>query len=178
MSKPIHDLALHERVEDDIKIVERVPNGWNYIYKFNNQMCVQFVPYHKEFKAKAPKQQSMKLEDSPRDEVLKMIAYWNSLKIIKYTGLPTDISLVYNTAKKKHTKEKIIEAMKNYAAVIADQDHFFNTKWPLLKFLKQGNCIPDFVNEGDKWINYKSANQSQKPIGDGEDEDTNERFTG
>lgn len=57
MEKNIYNLKLHEELEiqkGQLNFIQRVPGGWNYVYKFG----VQFVAFHDEFKEK-PKQQEL-----------------------------------------------------------------------------------------------------------------------
>ena len=41
----LYSMKIGDKETDSIKIVERVPGGWNYIYTFNGQIAVVNVPF-------------------------------------------------------------------------------------------------------------------------------------
>lgn len=176
MIDKIHNMKLHDRLVDKYRTIERVPGGWNYIYSNENGITSHYVPYSKEFDDK-PKQTSIPIEPT-FPELEKLIVYWNSKKIIRCNSPTVDLNKAYKNSLGKFTKDKIKEAIDNYTTVLHDQDSFFSHKWSLIKFLKQRNCIPDFIKEGEKWINYKSNKETNETKTEEEDEHTNARFAG
>ena len=55
---------------------------------------------------------------------------------------------------KKYSKEDIVTAINNYSTCYHDQDFYYSHVWRLDKFLKQGNGLPDFLEDGQVWLNY------------------------
>ena len=84
---------------------------------------------------------------------------WNSLNIIIHKELTPEIIKAIDKALKTYKREQIELAMTRYAQIYHDTSYFFNHKWSLIKFLTQGNAIPDFLDEGDKWENYKAKSK-------------------
>ena len=86
--------------------------------------------------------------------------FWNSQNIIVHKELNDDKIKAIQKALKKYSLEDIKKYIERYAKVINDKNYFFDTRWGLIDFLKQKNAMPDFTDEGSKWLNY--INQSNK----------------
>lgn len=56
----------------------------------------------------------------------------------------------------KFSIKDITEAITHYVAAYNDPKYFFKYKWDLPTFLKQRNCIPNFMEGGVAWENYKA----------------------
>jgi len=140
----------------------RTINGWNFLTKGGG---VAFIPMHNEFKPKEvkPVQTAMVIKS---DLIENLVNYWNTKDIIKCRAVTPEIEKQYRKIRASKFKDRIKEAIDNYAEVLHSDD-YFDHKWSLITFLKQKNCIPDFINEGEKWINYKSSKES-KPTEVGE----------
>lgn len=86
--------------------------------------------------------------------------FWNSQNIIFHKELNDEKIKAIQKALKKYSLGDIKKYIERYAKVINDKNYFFDTKWGLIDFLKQKNAMPDFTDEGSKWLNY--INQSNK----------------
>jgi len=80
--------------------------------------------------------------------------FWNLQKITVHKEITTDVQKAIIKALNKYDLDTILLAISRYSKVYNDASYYFNHKWTLIKFLTQSNCIPDFLDEGDKWINY------------------------
>ena len=133
----------------------RIPGGWTYTTKHKNEFV---IPYTTEFKPKSKKPEQTEIE-IPSTELERLIEFWNTKDIVKCKGVTEGIKKAYLKAKKNFSKELIAQAINNYTVVLKDQGYYLDTYWGLEKFLKQSNCIPDFINTGEKWINYKKSTE-------------------
>lgn len=163
--RTIHDLELHECLEiktkgllTQRKLVTRLPGGWEYTTIYKDTGTSIFVPFTSEFKPKKEKQPEQ-AEMFPESEVDALVVFWNTKGIVKCTKLSEGIKKAYTIAKKKHGKEIVKEAIENYSKILKSE-YYFDTKWSLETFLKQGNCIPKFHNGGERWIDYTSKDVS------------------
>lgn len=89
----------------------------------------------------------------------KIFDYWNQQNITVHRKLTKSIEQEIDKALKKYSEEEIIEAITRYSQVYHDKDYYFQYAWTLPNFLKQRNALPDFLEDGQKWINYKERNK-------------------
>jgi hypothetical protein len=66
-------------------------------------------------------------------------------------------------ALKQYTLENILDAISRYSKIYHDKNYFFKYNWTLMNFLKQKNALPDFMDEGQKWVAYKNATTTKEP---------------
>jgi len=84
---------------------------------------------------------------------LEILELWNAEEIIKHTEsepLKKEIA----KALKKPGKEKVILAITQYSRLLHDSDFYYSNKFTLINFLKQKNALPNFLSDGQMWINY------------------------
>lgn len=93
---------------------------------------------------------------------LEIFDYWNSKDIIKHKELTDVIDKAITKALKTYSVEQIKEYIDRYNTVIKDNNYYFDTKWSLDLFITQKNAIPDFTDEGSKWLNYRDKKQQLK----------------
>lgn len=161
--KNIYDLSLHEcLVVDESLKIRRVPGGWNYEYLIGQEVSVQFVSLNKEFQLKSAPSPKILKTKSPIDWN-KFLHLWNSINAIRCNSITDDIKKLYAISEKKYTKEGICTSIINYGKVLnSETKYFFDTKWSLSTFLKQSNCIPNFLSDGETWVNYKNSQSSKE----------------
>lgn len=89
---------------------------------------------------------------------------WNKLNFVKHRELTEQILSQIRKSLSLYGKNKIFEAMLNYSKVYHDESYFFKYKWSLIEFLKQANAMPEFFNDGVKYLNYcnRKTNKSIK----------------
>jgi hypothetical protein len=95
------------------------------------------------------------------DNNIKLIDYWNSFNISKHTHKNKAV----NKAIKKLSDNDIEDlrtAIKRYSEAYKDKDHYYKHKWALDKFIKQGNGYVDWLDEGQRWIEYGGKNGGNK----------------
>lgn len=88
------------------------------------------------------------------DKILDIYNYWNSLGKPTHTKLTDSIAKAIKKALKTYSVEEIKKAILNYKTVLNDKEYYFDYIWGLDTFLKQSNCLPHFVDSGEKWLNY------------------------
>lgn len=79
---------------------------------------------------------------------------WNKLNFVRHRELTEQILSQIRKSLAMYGKNKIFEAMLNYSKVYHDESYFFKYKWSLIEFLKQANAMPEFFNDGVKYLNY------------------------
>ena len=84
----------------------------------------------------------------------EIFEYWNTKGLVKHKKINKNIQEAISKALKEYDIDDILDAIDNYEEVVHDQTYFFDTIWPLDKFLKQQNALPEFLNEGAKWLSY------------------------
>lgn len=88
--------------------------------------------------------------------------FWNSKNIIKHKELNATTIKAIQKALKEYTADVIKECISRYDKVIKDNNYYFDTRWSLCEFLKQKNAMPDFLDEGSKWLNYINRRKDPK----------------
>jgi len=84
---------------------------------------------------------------------LEILSIWNAEEIIKHTEsepLKKEIA----KALKKPGKENVILAINQYSKLLHDTEFYYSNKFTLLNFLKQKNGLPNFLSDGQVWVNY------------------------
>lgn len=94
--------------------------------------------------------------------VQKIFSIWNQQNIVIHKELTPEINKSADKAIKLYGLDNVIIAIQRYAQVFWDKDYFFDYKWTLVKFLSQKNALPDFLDEGDKWLNYQLFKHQQQ----------------
>lgn len=94
-------------------------------------------------------------------EVKTIYDYWQSKKIKKHQVLSEKIINIIKQALKTYDIDAIKQAIDRYEEVLHDNDYYFDTVWGLDKFLKQSNALPEFLDDGDKWISYQNKKSKQ-----------------
>lgn len=94
----------------------------------------------------------------------KIFDYWNSKKITIHKDRDCEKYIKgFQKAIKKYDEQSICLAIDRYAEIY-HAEYYFNYKWDLDVFLSQKNCIPDFLDGGAKWENYKYWLEKNKKI--------------
>lgn len=156
LAERLYSMQLGDVIDTENGVYLKVVNGWIFTTILNKEFHLPMTNEHKPKKKKKPEQGTLALGDSPLE---KLIRYWNKKSAIKCNGPTPTLEKAFKNALSKFSKENIVVAIENYDEVLTS-NHYFDTKWGLEKFLKQGNCIPDFLNDGEKWINYKESNKN------------------
>ena len=103
--------------------------------------------------------------------IQKIFNTWNDSNIIKHRELTDSIRNQIKKSLKTYSLEQILLAINHYKEAFHSDYEYCDYKWNLETFLKQGNCLKDFLDDGTKWNNYldwknKKSNpySSSKPI--------------
>lgn len=90
---------------------------------------------------------------------LKVFSVWNKQEIIRHKKITPELKKSIDKAVKQYGIDNVILAIERYAKCYKDPAYFFSYKWDLAKFLKQKNALPDFLDGGCKWEDYKARGQ-------------------
>lgn len=97
-------------------------------------------------------------ESNPNSDVAKIFDAWNKQEIIQHKELTPDIVNVLNKVLRKHSADEIETAIQRYAKMLKDQSYqFCQYKWTLINFLSREKGYTYFLDNGEKWINYKAT---------------------
>ena len=109
--------------------------------------------------------QNLKQKTKESVSAENILNYWNSKKLFITHELRTEMLKQIEKGIKKYSEEKVIEAIDNYGEVLSS-NFYYSHKWRLDDFIRQKNGVPDFLEEGKIWENYKE-HKSNNSIVDG-----------
>lgn len=115
------------------------------------------------WKRRVLKEEERELSDTPTDELIKTI-----------TGK--------NGALSKYGKDSILNAIDRYATVCDNIDFYYNADFTLIRFLKQKNTIPRFLEgydeqyNGDIWRGYINSRADSKTCYNNQIRHTNNEY--
>ncbi len=95
-------------------------------------------------------------------EYLEIFDYWNSLKIIKHIEFTAEREKAIKKALKKYDVETIKIGIRNYNKILKDESYYFNYKWSLENFLNRSKGISEFLEDGERYINYVNDKERDK----------------
>ena len=97
--------------------------------------------------------------------VLRIFNHWKSKGIYPREDLTEKKAKAIQKALKSYSEEEITFSIDRYATVIFDKSYFFNTKWYIDTFMTQGNCLPNFTENGERWLQYCAyLNEPKKTV--------------
>ena len=102
------------------------------------------------------KELDIKLKKKINADHERIFNHWNSCNIQKTVKVTEALKKQIKESLKEYGAGEICEYITRYSTVVKDKDYYFDHVWTLIKFLKQGNGISDFTDEGEKWVNYLS----------------------
>lgn len=102
-----------------------------------------------------------KKETITKEIYIDILNYWNNKNII-ITAMTEILKTQMRTALKKFKKDEIFLAVDNYSTALKDSSYFYDNHWSLLKFLKQGNGVPEWLADGSYWISYQNRTEKKK----------------
>ena len=88
--------------------------------------------------------------------------YWNDRNIIVHQKLTEPILTAIKKALKTYSVEEIETAIDRYDMILKDKDYFFSYIWSLKEFLNRQKGIADFLDDGEKWLNYSKVRVSEQ----------------
>ena len=122
---------------------------------------------------KAPAEKAKKEKVMPQIQSTPhtIFDFWNKQNITIHKTLSDVIGKEIAKALKRYREEEIIKAIERYSTIYHDDTYYFKHCWTLANFLKQKNALPDFMEDGQKWIAYKTrgkgtGKQQDTPIAD------------
>lgn len=107
-----------------------------------------------------------KVKKSKVDESNKYNVFfqtYNDQNIITHRDISSKIKSAIDKALKKDSKDNILKAIERYGQAFRDKGYrFCKYKMTLDKFLTQNNGYIDWLDEGQKWINYSDFKNKVK----------------
>jgi phage replication O-like protein O len=110
-------------------------------------------------KKKLPKQADTKeiKETITKENIYSILKFWNDKKIIVHEPIEDMLNQI-RIGIEKYGIKKIEIAINRYKQILDDDKFYYKHIWRLDKFLKQSNGVPNFLDDGEIWINYKGKN--------------------
>lgn len=88
--------------------------------------------------------------------------HWNKQQITAHKELNADTKKLIDTAIKKYGLDAVKQGIERYSMLYHDPEYYFGYKWSLMNFLKRKNGLPDFLDGGEKWLNYQGKKDNSK----------------
>lgn len=109
--------------------------------------------------------------DIDKDISIHILAFWNSLEIVKHRELTEDLQQTIAKSLKTHSKEEIIQAIRNYHMILTSDDYLWDYTWTLKEFLRKGL---------EKFLDWEtcSKNHLKKNWGKKREEEKPENYKG
>lgn len=105
---------------------------------------------------------TLKIKDKNTKEIyINIFNTWNDIDIYNEDRLNMQIVNSITIALRKHTKEEIITAMKNYKEIYYS-DFYYDYTWSLQTFLTRQNALKKFTEDGELWTSYKDTKNKPK----------------
>ena len=103
----------------------------------NNPLTTDHIPITTENVAGNPVTTDESTQ-SKLKETIYIYSVWNEQQIISHNNMTDIIKRAITTALKDHSKDEIVQAIKNYAEILNGDEYYFKYKWTLKDFLKRG----------------------------------------
>lgn len=94
-------------------------------------------------------------------QVYDLLNYWNEQNIVVHQETDNTLRQI-EKGLKNFSFDEIKTAIDRYVTVYRDSNYYYKHKWTLPKFLTQRNGIPDFLDEGIRWVNYQDQAPQQE----------------
>lgn len=101
----------------------------------------------------------------------QILQYWNEkskqyraeyFKMPSHKTMTPKLEKALTKALELYGFNSITLAIEHYARVGNDKNYYFKYTWNLEDFVKQSNALPEFLDDGKKWINYCNSNNGKK----------------
>ena len=100
---------------------------------------------------------TLKIKDkNTKEKYINIFNTWNDIDIYNEDKLTMQIANSITIALRKHTKEEIITAIKNYKEIYYS-DFYYDYTWSLQTFLTRQNALKKFTEDGELWTIYKAT---------------------
>ena len=101
-----------------------------------------------------------------KPEDISVLEHWNSKGIIKHKPYNQAVVRCLETIGRRYTIDEITESINNYATVYYDEGYvpwpgYKQYRYTLPAYFRDDKAICDFMDDGQKWINYCSFKSNQ-----------------
>ena len=86
--------------------------------------------------------------------------YWNANNLHHHRALSDEMRQAINKTLKIYTLEEIKTAIQRYGIIFNTKGYYWHYEWTLTNFLMRAKGLPEFLDDGEKWVNY--LNQTAK----------------
>lgn len=100
-----------------------------------------------------------------KEDIITVFNFWNNQKISNHRELTEPIKKTIEKVLKNNSIEDVKTAISRYSEANKSGFKPCEYLWSLEKFLKQKNALPEFLSDGNKWLNYLQWKEKQlEPI--------------
>lgn len=110
------------------------------------------------------KSKSIELDKDKDIDERKIFDYWNSKEGVVKSQKRSFNKGKISTAIKKYGKDDILKAIDRLNKAVLDANYYYSFKWNLFKFLKQGNGISNWLDDGQLWNDYSEKGENKNGI--------------
>ena len=100
-------------------------------------------------------------DNNTKDIIKEIFDYWNEKKIHVHRNIK-DFENKIKNALKEHSVEEIKLAIDHYKEILDNPNYFYKYKWTLNEFLGREKGYEEFLDNGNKWENYKFFKEKEK----------------
>jgi len=102
------------------------------------------------------KENKANTDNNDKTKHINVFDHWNKTAPHKHKNLTDPIAEQLNKLTKAQADEVII-AINHYAKANNDNSHYYSHVWTLDKFIKQKNGYKDWLDDGQRWVEYKEV---------------------
>ncbi len=92
-------------------------------------------------------------KEKENNDVCVVVDFWNAQNLMPCDNITQDLAKAVRTQIKIYTLADICEYIRRYAEVLHSK-FYISHQWSLRSFLTKRNAMPDFVDNGEKWLEY------------------------
>lgn len=101
---------------------------------------------------------------SINNNILCVFDFWNKSNIINHREITPIIQKAIEKALKLYTLQDVEKCITRYSQIVNDKTYYFNYKWTLQQFLSRKEGMPEFMDDGGKWLNYCEFKKKGKNV--------------
>lgn len=98
------------------------------------------------------------------NNILCVFDFWNKANIINHREITPIIQKAIEKVLKLYTLQDVEKCITRYSQVVNDKTYYFNYKWTLQQFLSRKEGMPEFMDDGGKWLNYCEFKKKGKNV--------------
>ena len=91
---------------------------------------------------------------TPSAEARELFDHWNEQKIVVHRELTEEMAKAIEKALRQYGGNRCGEAIDLYSDAYYNEGFYYNHKWTLAKFMTQSNGMKDWLEDGQRYVEY------------------------